>query len=77
MASTTKTVTYDDIDFTIPAAEDWSLDAIEAYEDGKIATLIREILGAEQWARFKEKPRTVSDLQGFMQAFEKATDSGN
>lgn len=73
----TTTVTFEDVDYTIAPAEDWSLDAIEAYEDGKIATLVREILGAEQWARFKEKPRKVSDLTAFMREFEKATNSGN
>lgn len=69
--------TFEDVAYSIPAADEWSLDAIEAFEDGKSATLIREILGAKQWATFKEKPRKVSDLTALFVTIEKAVNAGN
>lgn len=69
--------TFDEVDYSVPPADEWSVDAIEAFEDGKIATLIREILGAEQWATFKEKPRTIKDLNALFTAADKAMKPGN
>lgn len=69
--------TYDEHDYTIPSADEWSVDVIEAFEDGKTATLLRALLGASQWSAFKSKPRTMTDLNGIFEAANKALDSGN
>ena len=71
------TFTFEGAKYTIPEADEWSLDALEAYEDGKVATLIREILGAAQWATFKSKPRTVADLTALFEAAQVAMSAGN
>lgn len=71
------TFEHDGETYTIPTADEWSLDAIEAFEDGKNASLIRAILGPVQWAMFKRKPRKGSDLGDLFVAAEKAIDSGN
>ena len=68
---------FEDETYTITAADDWSLDALEAYEDGKVATLIREILGANQWATFKSNPRKVADLTALFEAAQVAMAAGN
>lgn len=73
----TATFTYDEVDYTVPAADEWSLEALEAYEDGKVVTLIREILGEAQWATFKAKPRKVRDLNALFAAAQEALGAGN
>jgi len=72
----TITFTHEDITYTIPPAEDWSVDALEAYEDGKLATLLREILG-DSWVAFKATKPKVSDLAALFESAEKALNSGN
>lgn len=69
--------TYDEETYTIPSADEWSVEALEAFEDGKIATLLREVLGPEQWSTFKSKRRTMSDLNDLFEAANKRLDSGN
>jgi hypothetical protein len=55
---------YDGEQYEIPSAADWDVDALEAFEDQKIITCVRLILGPEQWKRFKAKKRTMGDLNG-------------
>jgi len=77
MTSPAATFVFDEQTYTIPTADEWSIEALEAFEDGKIATLMREVLGSEQWATFKAKRRTMSDLNDLFGAANKALDSGN
>lgn len=67
---------HNDVTYTIPPAEDWTVDALEAFEDGKLATLLREILG-EQWAAFKATKPKVSDLAALFASAEKVLNAGN
>jgi hypothetical protein len=70
-------ITFDEQTFEIPEAEDWPVDALLAYEDGKVGSLVRALLGADGWARFSAKPRTLRDLTALMAEVEKGLDSGN
>ena len=70
-------LTFDGADYTVPAAEEWPVSALIAYEEGKIATLLRELLGADQWATFNRKTRKVSDLTALFSEIEKGLNSGN
>ena len=38
------------------------VDVIEGFEDGKLVSPVRRILGATQWTVFKSKRRTSQDL---------------
>jgi hypothetical protein len=66
------TFEFDGITFDVPSANEWDLDALEAYEDGKIVALIRALLGVEGWAKFRAKKRTVEDLNALFSALQKA-----
>lgn len=72
--ATKKTVsfTYEGDKYTIPTTKEWDLEVIEAVEDEKIVAVVRGILGAEQWAAFKSKSRTVDDLNSLFTAISKA-----
>ena len=61
---------YDGLDFTVPPAREWDLDVMENYEDGKIATTCRSLLGPDQWAAFRKKKRTVGDLEDLFEAIQ-------
>lgn len=72
--ATKKTVsfTYEGEKYTIPTTKEWGLDILEAVEDEKIVAVVRGILGADQWATFKSKTRTVDDLTSLFTAISKA-----
>lgn len=63
---------YDGESYVIPPAQEWDLDVLESYEDGKIASTCRALLGVEQWATFKTKRRTVSSLEELFLALQNA-----
>ena len=57
------TFTFRDIEFKIPLDRDeWSLEFLEALEDGKAAGTVRGALGAEQWQTVKGLDLKVKDL---------------
>lgn len=64
---------YDGEEYVIPPSSEWSLDIIEAYEDGKVVKTVKTLLGDEQWAKFKSTPRTVADLGALFEAIQEAT----
>lgn len=63
--------------YSIPPASEWDLDALEAWEEGKVATLVRALLGPEQYATFRSVPRTVGDLSRFAETLQDAVGAGN
>ncbi len=68
---------YDGRTYEIRPTAEWSLDTIEAAEDGKAVTFVRNLLGADQWAAFKAKPRTAADLEALSKAMAEAAGLGN
>ena len=66
------TFTYDGVKYTVDNTMDWDLDVLEAIEDDKIVTIVRALLGPDQWAKFKAKPRKVTDLNELFEAIAKA-----
>jgi len=64
------TYTYDLDDLELEALEDW--------DDGKHIRAVRSILGAEQWAAYKQRHPKYVALDGFLAALLKAAaSSGN
>lgn len=73
-------VVWRDQKFHIAAsADDWPVDVIEAFEQGKAATALAGVLGPAQWARFKAtKPAPkVKDLTGLMDTIASKLGFGN
>jgi hypothetical protein len=75
----TITVEWDGVPVTLPAKpDDWDLETLEAFEQGKAATAVRGVLGSSYDSvlgafqkRHGRKPK-VRDLESFMQAFASA-----
>lgn len=75
--STDTELDFDGEHYVVAPATDWSLDALEAFEDGKMITFLRELLGPEQWATFKAKPRKSADVEGLANALMGASGTPN
>jgi hypothetical protein len=67
------TLTHEGKTYTISPAESWSLDTLEAFEDGKVITAARSILGERQWATYKgQKPRDGKQFGELLEAISRA-----
>lgn len=58
--------------YSVAPTSEWDLDVLEAVEDDKAIAIVRGLLGPEQWAKFKSKPRKVEDLTKLFTALAKA-----
>ncbi|WP_336628443.1 MULTISPECIES: hypothetical protein [unclassified Microbacterium] len=63
---------YDGETYAVTPTNDWTLDALEAFEDGKVLTLLREVLAEDGYSKFRQSHNAVADIQGFMAALQKA-----
>lgn len=68
---------YDGVTYTLAPSAEWDLDVLDAFEGGQIATAVRLLLGDDQWATFRSKPRKVRDLNELFAAVQKAAGLGN
>lgn len=71
------TFEYDGTEYEIPASDDWSIETLEALEDGKALRFTRELLGANQWRAFRLKHSTARELGELSEALAKAAGLGN
>jgi hypothetical protein len=72
------TFDFDGETYEITPASEWDLDALEAFENDKVVTCVRLILGPDQWMRFRAAHKTVGDLNRMFAAVQRAgVGSGN
>lgn len=64
---------YDGETYVAPALKLWPVEVLEAQEAGRNATAVKELVGDKQYAKFKAKPRTVTDLGDFLTAMIEST----
>lgn len=78
VANDTVTFEYDGENYSYDKDVLDDADVLEAVDDNKLSHLLKLVVGAAQYAQFKEKKRTIKDLQEFATAaFEAAgTDLG-
>lgn len=60
--NTTREFEYDGETYTVDLEAYDDVEALEAREDQRYATLGRLLLGSAQWKKFKSKKRPVGDL---------------
>jgi hypothetical protein len=65
-------VTFGGVDYDVLPSSEWPFEALEAFEDGKVATFLRHILGEEQTAAFRETKPTVATVREFVVALQGA-----
>lgn len=63
---------FDGERYELEPIRDWDLDVMEAIEDERYVAAVRAMLGPKQWARFKSKRRTMTDLLDIFGTAEKA-----
>jgi len=54
--------TFAGVDYSVTPTSQWPFEAIEAFEDGKVATFLRLVLGDDQVAAFRATSPTVATL---------------
>ena len=68
---------YNGETYSIPPAEEWDIDVLEAIDDNKLTYALKALVGEEQYARFRKTNRTVKALGEFMSAATKGAGAGN
>jgi hypothetical protein len=59
---------------------DWPVEALAAFEDGKVMTALRSAMGASQWAAFLKLHPVKRDMDGLFEQLAESlgfTSSGN
>ena len=72
-------VTWRTVKFTVPPSSKWSVELFELLEDDKPIAMTRELLGADQWAKFKaaDPVPTLTDLTALLTTITTAAGLGN
>ncbi len=71
------TVTWRGTTYTLPTADDFPLEAMEAEENGKTLTALRLILGDDQYATWRKDARTAGDAEEFSTHIMRELGPGN
>lgn len=60
---------YNGHTYVVSHPDTWTIEVLEAYEEGKVVTVVRKILGEDQYNEFKKREKPLAkDLQEFIQA---------
>lgn len=62
------TVVFDGETYTLPVKEDWDIAILEAAEEGRVSTIMRLLLGPEQYAKFRSRHTKIRELNAFAEA---------
>ncbi|UIW13431.1 tail assembly chaperone [Arthrobacter phage Amyev] len=64
--------TFDGKDFSVLPSSEWSFDALEAYEEGRVLAFLREILDEASFKELRAMKPKASALGDFVLALQKA-----
>lgn len=64
--------TFEGVDYSVPTSADWPFEALEAFEDNKVATFLRLVLGEDQIAAFRATKPSVGKFQELVVELQKA-----
>lgn len=63
--------------YTVPSAEEWDIDVLEAIDNEKITHALKSLLGDEQYVAFRKAHSKAKDLSAFLEVVIKAVGAGN
>lgn len=65
-------------DYAVLPSSEWTIDALENFENGRILAFTREVLVGDSFAEFRSRHNKVTELNDFMVSIQKAVGvSGN
>lgn len=68
-------------EYQVPPSEQWDVELLEAFEEHRYVFMVRTLLGADQYARWKATGpggrRTIADFDEFMNAINGVLGSPN
>lgn len=59
--------------YSVPPQSEWLVETLEFLEDGKITWVLRQLLGEDDWARFKSHKPKVPELGDLMTTLSEAS----
>ncbi|MFI9381236.1 hypothetical protein [Kutzneria sp. NPDC052558] len=71
------TVTWRDTTYTLPTADDFPFEAMEASEEGRTITALKLILGQAQYAEWRKHVKTAGDVEEFSETIMRELGPGN
>ncbi|WP_030737207.1 hypothetical protein [Streptomyces sp. NRRL S-31] len=74
---TSTVIEYNGDTYSVPPAEDWDLDVLEAIDDQRMTHALKALLGDDQYATFRKSNRKVADLGKFFEVAGRAVGAGN
>jgi hypothetical protein len=63
--------------YSVPPADDWDIDVLEAIDDQRMTHALKALLGEDQYATFRKGNRKVSALGEFLNVAGEAVKAGN
>lgn len=73
------TIQWRGLTFTVPPSDDWSVEALRAFEDGRAATAVSLVVGKAEWAAFEATRPKIRDFKALADEFARVAgfeDSG-
>jgi len=64
--------TYDGTAYLLDPTSEWPFEALEVLEEGKVATFLKLVLGAEQYAAFRKHKYKVGRVNAFVEELQNA-----
>ena len=64
--------TFADETYVVAPSSEWSFDALEAYENGRVLHFLREILDEDSWAKLRAVKPKAATLGDFVVSLQKA-----
>lgn len=64
--------TFEGVDYTVDPTSEWSYEAIEAFEEGRISGFLKGVLGDAEHEKFKATKPRISDVNRFVEALQTA-----
>lgn len=75
--SLTVDIEYAGETYSVPAAEDWDIDVLEAIDAQRATVALRSLLGDEQYKEFRARHTKVRELNEFFALATEAVAAGN
>ena len=63
---------FDGVDYELVPTSEWPFEAVEEFENGRVAAFLALVLGAEQYAAFKATKPKLGRVNEFVTELQKA-----
>jgi hypothetical protein len=69
--------TFERKTYQVKPTTEWSIEVAENMEDGKVVSVLREVLDGDGYKRFRDTKPSLPKVGEFFQALQEAVSAGN